>query len=368
MKYKLKNESGFNIFEILSKDDKELIHSAFLAFLFKESNNNISKILNINEPINGKVKVETEVPYGKKDRIDIQITYANTIIIIENKFKSFPSGEQTNRYNALLNKSIFNKFNNKKKYLFVFSAKSVVKDEFKGWKTIDYSEIYKYVEEIYLKEVSSEKKTFIKHYLCFLDKYIKEYKKLLTNNNNSLFGLFELFSGNRLGGLFENYSNNKNFWLRLINSELKQRLEANSKIKPNKIIQDKGGPRVPLMNILFEEKKWRPKNGVTLLIQFQGPNLKLYCQYKHDYKNNLYFKAAKKIANKITNNINNRIKEEFFGKTKKVPKNERENKREESSFYIYQENILNYRGKKNMSLEWLESCIINFHNKIEQLL
>lgn len=65
----------FNIFEVLEKDDKELIHSSFIKFLLSEDNIFHEKFLNIKNVKFDKTKLEkTYIVYqaqkNTKNKID----------------------------------------------------------------------------------------------------------------------------------------------------------------------------------------------------------------------------------------------------------------------------------------------------------
>ena len=61
-------QDSFNIFECLSKDDKELSHSSFIKFLIEEDDFFLEKLFGQK---NEKFEAELEVTLDRKNRIDI---------------------------------------------------------------------------------------------------------------------------------------------------------------------------------------------------------------------------------------------------------------------------------------------------------
>jgi len=103
--------TDFNIFTILAKDDKELVHSAFLKFLLGRYPDLYETLFNIADVRFKEPQIEQS--YTLKDllnpsansqtyRIDIEVisTDGSEIVVIENKFKSFPTLKQK-RYEIL---------------------------------------------------------------------------------------------------------------------------------------------------------------------------------------------------------------------------------------------------------------------------
>jgi hypothetical protein len=92
----------FNYFKILSKDDKELIHSSVIRYLLQENVFFKENIFNI-----FKEEIDPEQIYLEKsyrwNRIDIEAHSIDneSILVIENKFKSFPYKEQLVKYDEI---------------------------------------------------------------------------------------------------------------------------------------------------------------------------------------------------------------------------------------------------------------------------
>src|SRR5690606_23792563 len=142
----------FNIFKILSKDDKELIHSAFIKFLLDEYPFVFEDLFNLKNVKFDKAELEKSerisiskdeadrlgIKYSKLNnsgevikhiRIDINVksTNSNHRVLIENKFKSFPNQTQLDLYNKIDIKA-----DNVHKYLFCFD-KSIINFETGDW-------------------------------------------------------------------------------------------------------------------------------------------------------------------------------------------------------------------------------------------
>lgn len=89
--------SHFNFFKVLEKDNKELIHSAFISYLLDNNKNFRKQFIHENIEDFDVSELEKSYSYKKtKIRIDIELRSKDRkhIIFIENKFKSFPTNKQ----------------------------------------------------------------------------------------------------------------------------------------------------------------------------------------------------------------------------------------------------------------------------------
>ena len=165
----------FNIFTTLEKDNKELIHSAFLKFLIEENDLFIKEFLKSESFINPKITLEKSyksTKKGKNIRLDIEIKNDNRLIVIENKFKSFPNENQLIEYDKVLKKQ-FSNFQTEK-FLLCFDKNLFKKT---NWIVKDYSDLLIFLEE-YINKISHiEKKLFVTHYYLFLKDYRDNYIK-----------------------------------------------------------------------------------------------------------------------------------------------------------------------------------------------
>ncbi len=132
-------ESTFNIFQILSAGDKELVHSSMLKFLIEESSSFHKEFLgkefeNLTE-ISIKLEVSDKVSdnsRNKRLRFDLLGYHkpkdAKLLFAIENKFKATPSIHQLDLYNKYFDENK-NKLHSKfTKHLIVFSEEQIPSD------------------------------------------------------------------------------------------------------------------------------------------------------------------------------------------------------------------------------------------------
>ncbi len=254
----------FNFFKILEKDNKELIHSAFISYLL-DNNKNFRK-----EFIHGKIEdfnsSELEKSYSFKKlriRIDIELKSKDGkfITIIENKFKSFPTKKQLEDYNTVF-KNKFKKPFELKKILFCFD-KNIVK--FKtDWVIFDYKDLLIFLRQDYKSKNHTDEHIFVKHYISFLSYYIETYKDLKSNCNH----LYE-----------SNLSKDDKFWVRLLNSQIAMEFEKEFPDKNFDFVINTGNAGIPFLDII--PKHWEEKTKEKLLIEFQGDDLKFYLHSKN---------------------------------------------------------------------------------------
>src|SRR5690606_10979369 len=116
------------------------------------------------------------------------------------------------------------KADNVHKYLFCFD-KSIINFETGDWELFNYSEFYNFLTENFIKNNyyvnngNKETLIFIKHYVDFLKEYIDDYEKYVEDSRI----LFVKTDGN-------DDKQNK-FWLRLLYSRLRIKLEEYFKNK-----------------------------------------------------------------------------------------------------------------------------------------
>ena len=256
----------FNYFKVLSKDDKELIHSSFIKFLIEDEETNnyflqalfpeFQKELSVNS-------IQLEKGYNRK-RIDIEAWSEDgeDVLIIENKFKSFPYKEQLEEYDSIYANHHPGK--NYTKYLLCFDPELIQFDSGE-WHFIGYREVYQIVEQFLETEhgLNLEKEYFIRHYAEFLRDYFEQY----SDRMDSCRLLYERAN-----------DKSSKFWLRLINCIVVQKLsrefsERNITIKRYDL--NPGNTSVPVLNIVPDA--WNGEGEPELLIQFQGRALKYYC-------------------------------------------------------------------------------------------
>jgi hypothetical protein len=117
----------FNIFNVLSVADKELVHSSIIKLLIDEKELNFTQTFLDIDGFSGISKLEdVNKSNGKSIRLDVvgfdETNKTNYAFIIENKFKSTPTTIQLKEYDAV------NEINGAKKFLLVFSKEQVPSD------------------------------------------------------------------------------------------------------------------------------------------------------------------------------------------------------------------------------------------------
>lgn len=276
---------NFNIFKILEKDNKELIHSSFINFLINEDSNFSNDFLGIDLSPNRNIKLESLYSYGtrkkKKCRFDLEILEDHRIIVIENKFKSFPNELQLKEYDLAL-KEKFPNFD-KKKFLLCFDAKLFV--GYKDWIIKDYNSLLDYLKKYITNVLDSEKRMFIKHYIDFLGEYLEKY-------NTYKISARDLF--------FNQHDNENKFWIKLLYSNMEIELYKyfNSIGVETSIYLAPGNTSIPLINIT--PKHWKIE-GVELLIQIQNGDFKFYAhtENKDFLRKMIIFSQSKSISQNL---------------------------------------------------------------------
>lgn len=341
---------AFNFFTILSKDDKELIHSSFLRFLLKDeiisefvlkhlfsefkstlNRNSIS----LEKVYSYSVPVENGKPKSKRIRLDIEAKSEDehTILLIENKFKSFPNEYQLNTYDERFKVAYPNKII--VKYLLCFD-KTIIPFGREDWHFISYKDVFE-VMKLLLKnlELEPEKKIFIQHYVNFIEPYLNRYGEVKLN----------------CGYLFFDGKKNENkFWIRHINAIVRLKLEKYFMEKDISVHfnVNPGNTSVPLINI--SPLHWN-KNAIApdLCIQVQDHNLKYY----FGAKGNIEFNELRLLA---LNGI-----EDATGKFNKPDAN-----RGETNF-IYLERLEPSVKYSDFSVDDFYNRIIEFYEKVDKV-
>lgn len=183
----------FNIFNVLSVADKELVHSSIIKLLIDEKELNFTKTFLDIDAFSGVSKLEyvKKNSVGKSIRLDVvgfdefEKTYK---FIIENKFKSTPTINQLEDYDAI------NEINSAKKFLLVFSEDQVPSDvlqhcDKKKWVIKSYFNFEETIEDnfsllevlIKMPKLKDKKKQYL----------ITEYKEYLSSIKEDLSFLFK---------------------------------------------------------------------------------------------------------------------------------------------------------------------------------
>lgn len=262
---------NFNFFKILERGDKELVHSAMIAYLidsnirfrteFLKMSNIEYKNSELEKSCNYKKQINS--PKSTRFRCDVFIESVDEseIVVIENKFKSAPELKQLIGYNEGIKKKFLNK--PCRKILFCFDknlAQSVLGDI--GWLVYDYEDLFKELSSENYSNNYNDEGLFIKHYCELLNDYITKKGEYELNAN-------ELFRS-RL-------ENETRFWRRLFNAKLYLLLKDDALFKNCEYSLNPGNTADPLLNIY--PHSWKKIVGYELLLQFQGDDLKLYAHY-----------------------------------------------------------------------------------------
>ncbi|MGI4867768.1 MAG: PD-(D/E)XK nuclease family protein [Janthinobacterium lividum] len=326
----------FNIFKALEKDDKELIHSSFLSFLLSENGILYRDFFGISEiefekPVLEKTYLlKLDNKKNVKRRIDIEAVSVDgkSVLVIENKFKSFPYKQQLIDYDI-----IYESYHSGKiKYRFLFCFDKALIDFKSDWVVFDYQDLLSFIKNNYFQIEDDAKLLFIKHYYDFLKEYYEHYKQLVHNGE----------------AMFMNSFNSEyKFWLRLFYSALRLELTKYFE-KLGKEVRfdiDGGATKVPLLNII--PNGWKI-DGKELLIQFQGNELKFY-----SHSGDRYF-IEKVVA--IAKNYIHYNGIEFKKMTRK----------NSATYYILKIKLLYLMTDKAIyNIDTIKSVIIKFYNDID---
>ncbi|RZJ92385.1 MAG: hypothetical protein EOO20_01970 [Chryseobacterium sp.] len=239
----------FNFFKILEKDNKELIHSAFIAYLIDSDKNFVMQFLGIDKALeNSQLEMAYTAKKKRKNekskariRIDIQVKSQDQSIVtfIENKFKSFPTKAQLDHYDRLL-APYFTKHTILNKILVCFDKRLV---HFKtDWKVFDYEDLLQYIKLNYDISTGDDKSIFIRHYANFLEEYSNQYKAMPID-------CYKLF--------VKSPTTEQKFWIRLLNSRIAMQFETEFSDEAIGLVINPGNTAIPLLDIIHGNGKRR---------------------------------------------------------------------------------------------------------------
>lgn len=321
-----------NIFKILSKDDKELIHSAFLSFVIFHYEKIKNEILGTDFGTIEKPKLE--VPYShfskkKKIRFDLLIESNSKICFIENKFKSLPTKQQLDLYSKIINTEIQQKEIKKILICFSDSSKSSLP---KDWKIITYKEIYDIIKGI-KKFHSKKQEFFINDYLVFLGEYLQRYNSIIDGE------LFNLFNNPK--------KEDNRFWLKLMLSKVLGQIQ----IDQNNFTSytHPSSHQIPLIDLYSSNLEHR------FLIQFQSPNVKLYCHFDKGISETERIRIVKEKVESLKANSFEKKSSGKFKTEKNIGK---------KSTFIYQEKITEEIPEKDFTIINIEKYLVDFLKRV----
>jgi hypothetical protein len=224
-----------------------------------------------------KESIVTEKVYTGRNRIDIeaQSSDGNYVLIIENKFKSFPTADQLKRYDHIYNIERNKAENSNKKfikYIVCFDEKIVQIDNHE-WNILAYSKIKDILNE-YIdnnKNLQQDIRLFFEHYAAYLNNYYKAYDAVFKNYSYA-------FSDN----IDELYKispklKDKKFWQRLVlfalGNDFIKRCRKNN-MESFEVEFDDSSTTVAFLDILPQH--WNKAKSPFLFIQMQGEKFKLF--------------------------------------------------------------------------------------------
>jgi hypothetical protein len=324
---------NFNIFDVLSKDDKEIIHSSMIKFLLEEDDFFTQSLLNT--PITSFKSILLEKKLDKHHRIDIFIELLNSIILIENKFKCLPSIAQLNQYTEKIRLLYPNTV--VEKYLIYFEKGSNLQIP-ANWNVITYEFILDCCKS-YLKNknLTPDKKVFIEHYVESLESYVNFYKKLKKHGSGEL------------EKVFLNKVKNSSFWLHLIFHEIAILFQGDD----FETWVGAGMTYLPLLNV--HNKKWKNSER-EFLIQLNGTKLKYYAHFAENVDKQSIVDAEKSRL----------LKGGFQITSSGVFKNTI--KKNSKTSFIYQEDIIEVLKSlnKDITIESIEYAIRELIDRIDK--
>lgn len=329
-----------NIFHVLNKDDKELIHSAMLKYLFETDPTYIISLLGVENPedyfidLEKRYSIPNDQEGNKNVRFDLQMINMEEqkIIVIENKFKCFPYKEQLKDYSSAL--VLHYKDFEHKKFVFCFDntpTGSLPND----WIVITYQQI---LQEISTRvgQLTGDDEVFVRHYHEILAHYYNEYHAILGNPAT----LHHMF-------LNHNEENNK-FYLKLFFSHVMLELDNLAQIE--KTWLNTGSTAVPLINI--HPTGWdKLTDDHEYLIQFQGREVKFYAHLKDGIGHG-------KITDMVLKLRGAGFVEFEQNSFKKLTS------REPKSMYIYKTTITDHIAPVDFSKENIVTYLTDFYNRI----
>jgi len=202
-------ESEFNCFEILSKGDKELVHSAMLAYLLNNSRNfaesllgdlrnfsdldfrseeNVLALLTKSQANLAKKQFKKE----RQQRIAIDLAHivyqsgqdnddepkkVKALILIETKFKCFPDEDQLANYDACVDQLTLDHV---KKILVCFVETNIV-----GWTCVTFDKVVDALDKS-MSCFQGDEATFVAQYKAHLKKYLEARDNLTCEKSTKM--------------------------------------------------------------------------------------------------------------------------------------------------------------------------------------
>jgi len=319
----LKNK--FNYFEIIKKEESEIVHSNVLAWIFNpKSNHNLqaafltqfaSKIgirLKKKQIENTHVKREYST---ERKRPDILITdYSTYFIVIENKIEASVTDFQLKNYYESLNKEFW--YVPVSSRYFVFLTPKGDKPNHESWRIVDYNFIYKLLTNIFEKQslnICNQSRDFLEQYTNVLGKDILKSKDEVKELCEKLYMKYK----EALDLIYEYRMEKHKIIIKIINDIISKNTNLHSKeteSKQIKFISKK-------LDKAFEKYTKDSRKG------FRPIYLEFQIDYDHSEKLTLCLKSSLKdlkeeyksnLVNEIKAIKDNNAKKDLFDKTENI--------------------------------------------------
>jgi len=295
---------SLNYFSIMEAADKEMTHSAMLRFLL----HNAPPVLALFSPFvrhENALRVSLEetrkTGNNKRARFDLVARSGGQTLVVENKFKSFPTAAQLKRYDDVL-RGVKDDFPNPVKYLLCFDTAAlaglVETNKANSWHTIGYDDIRAAVSRWLDGEGRNaplETRVLCEHYVRFLEAYCATFLAVHEDYSLAFCSQDEQAAARRESDETVVLSaeesarpaGDPNFWQTLVLHQVGLMLEkrfvykcgdtARKAIAEERlIVHSQGASATPNMNI--QPPDWLDANGrdFQVCIQIQGQEMKLY--------------------------------------------------------------------------------------------
>lgn len=258
-----RKQANDNIFYILGIQDFEIRHSNFLKWLFKNEEDFLKKFLIHKDICNLSKEYVNSLSFAKSDfdvkrefylqtngrSIDIVIDFKKDklIVVIENKWKAGESEMQlADYYNAIENSNEYNDYKRIFVYLTTNGRKPKSEIDQNNYISVSYEKILEILENIKIKNKSSDKMLIINHYkevlrentIKVMDR-VKDYYKLYEENKKVMVEMVEYIPNIKIRaelerkilqgmGEFELDSLNQNTFIWFTPIVLKEKLAKNN--------------------------------------------------------------------------------------------------------------------------------------------
>lgn len=308
--------ASFNYFRVLAGADKEMMHSAMLGYILRDHPKLAGRLFpDFPTPCR---RVELEKPYtvemaavgnagrgNKRLRIDLEVlgNDERRLLVIENKFKAFPTLRQLECYDDIYAPMIGL---TKTCYLVCFAGEHVpfqnkgkIRTRTLEWSILTYRTVVEAMS-VYLAEEKAGFEDsvvmFLTHYIEYLNEYYGQYDAVMSNYANA----FAASADEASASVHDN-----RFWQRLMlsalgnNFALRRSKDRRISAPGDEVIFADGSTSAPFLLIVPEHwNKSGDESPYVLCIQMQNDKYKLYID-KIDYT----AMQSKEAQNKLIDHI-----------------------------------------------------------------